>query len=195
MSFFDEAYEGMPPWDIGRPQSVFVQLLETGRLRHNPILDVGCGTGENALFFAAKGFEVVGVDAAPRAIETARQKAKDRGLRATFLLHDALDLAALNRTFASVTDCGLFHTFDDGDRVRFADQVWRVLKPGGTYHMMCFSDREPGDWGGPRRVSRREIREAFRPPRFHVRSIEDSRFETRFHDGGGRAYLATVERS
>jgi SAM-dependent methyltransferase len=195
MNFFDEAYEGTPPWDIGRPQGAFVQLVEKGTLGHNPILDVGCGTGENALFYAAKGYEVVGVDGAPRAIEKAKRKAAERKLKATFLVHDALDLASLHRRFATVTDCGLFHTFDDEERVRYADQVWRALKPGGTYLMMVFSDKEPTDWGGPRRVSKPEIRAAFPPPKFRVRSIEDARFETHHHEDGGRAYLAAIERA
>lgn len=194
MSFFNEAYEGTPPWDIGRPQRAFVQLVETGVLAHNPILDVGCGTGENGLFCAAKGFEVVGIDGAPRAVEKARQKAAERKLKATFLVHDAFDLASLHRRFATVTDCGLFHTFDDEERVRFADQVWQVLKPGGTYFQMAFSDKEPTDWGGPRRVSKAEILAAFPPPRFRVRSIEDARFETHHHEDGGRAYLSIVDR-
>lgn len=194
MNFFDEAYQGTPPWDIGRPQRAFVRLVETGVLAHNPILDVGCGTGENALFFASKGLETVGIDSAPRAVEKARRKAEERGLKATFLLHDALDLVSLDRRFATVTDCGLFHTLDDDDRVRYADQLWRVLKPGGAYMMMTFSDKEPTDWGGPRRVSKPEILAAFPPPKFRVRAIEDARFETHHHEDGGRAYLSIVDR-
>jgi hypothetical protein len=61
--------------------------------------------------------------------------------------------------------------------------------------MVCFSEKEPEDWGGPRRVTKQEIRAAFPPPRFRVRSIEETRFESNFHDGGGYAYLASVERS
>ena len=191
---FNDMYAGTPPWDIGRPQRAFVRLVETGVLAHNPILDVGCGTGENALFFASKGLETVGIDSAPRAIEKARRKAEERGLKATFLLHDALDLASLDRRFASVTDCGLFHTLDDEERVRYADQLWRVLRPGGAYFMMAFSDKEPTDWGGPRRVSKPEILAAFPPPKFRVRAIEDARFETHHHEDGGRAYLSIVDR-
>jgi len=194
MSTWDQMYEGTPPWDIGRPQPAFVDLVERGIIKHNPILDVGCGTGENALFLAAKGFETVGVDGSQLAIEKAKRKAQDRKLKATFLVRDALELASLRRQFAAVTDCGLFHTFDDEDRPRFAEQVARALKPGGTYCMMAFSDKEPTDWGGPRRVSKPEIRAAFPPPKFRVRAIEDARFETHHHESGGRAYLSIIDR-
>lgn len=194
MSHFDQAYEGTPPWDIGRPQPAFVQLTEKGVLKDGPVLDVGCGTGEHVLFLAAKGLDAVGVDSAPKAIEKARRKAKERKLKSTFLLHDALDLESLGRTFPTVIDNGLFHVFEDSERVRFRNQLRAVMRPGGTYFMMCFSDKEPTDWGGPRRVSKEEIRATFAPPKFRVRSIEDALFETQHHEIGGYAYLATVDR-
>jgi len=194
MSFFDDAYEGTPPWDIGRPQGAFVQLVEKGVLHESPVLDVGCGTGENSLFLAAKGFEVTGIDSAPRAIEKAKRKAKERKLKATFLVHDAFDLKTLGRMFPTVIDNGLFHVFGNRERVRFRNGLYAVMRPGGTYFMMCFSEKEPTDWGGPRRVTKEEIRETFAPPKFRVGSIEDTRFETHHHEDGGFAYLATVGR-
>ncbi len=194
MSFFDEAYEGTPPWDIGRPQPVFVQLVEGGMIREGPILDVGCGTGEHVLFFAAKGFEAVGIDAAPKAIEKAKRKAKERKLKATFLVHDAFELVALDRTFLTVIDNGLFHVFGNRERIRFRNQLHQVMRPGGAYFMMCFSEKEPADWDGPRRVTKEEIRATFAPPKFRVRSIEDARFETHRHEEGGYAYLAVIDR-
>ncbi len=194
MSFFDEAYEGTPPWDIGRPQPEFVRLWEKGLIKESPLLDVGCGTGEHALFFAAKGLDVVGVDSAAKAIEKAKRKAKERKVKAAFLVHDAFDLAALKRAFAVVVDSGLFHVFGNGDRIRFRNQVHAVLEPGGTYFMMCFSEKEPADWDGPRRVTKPEILATFTPPKFRVRSIRDAKFETNMHDDGGYAYLATINR-
>src|SRR5436309_14585667 len=113
-SRFFAAYQGTPPWDIGAPQPAFVALAEGGAIR-GAVLDAGCGTGENALLCAARGHEVVGVDMVPKAIEAARDKAASRGLaaRATFLVHDALELGSLQRRFDTIIDSGLFHVFDD----------------------------------------------------------------------------------
>ena len=114
-SWFEEAYEGTPPWDIGRHQPVVEQLADAGRIV-SPVLDAGCGTGENALFLASRGLAVVGVDAVPAAVEAARGKAVSRGLAAVFIVHDALRLGTLGRSFRTVVDSGLFHTFDDDER-------------------------------------------------------------------------------
>ena len=77
MDFFEEAYHGIPPWDIGRAQREFVRLEESGEIS-GAVLDVGCGTGENALFLAARGHDVWGVDSAPSAIAIARRRATSR---------------------------------------------------------------------------------------------------------------------
>ncbi|MGH9018559.1 MAG: class I SAM-dependent methyltransferase, partial [Acidimicrobiales bacterium] len=115
---FDVSYRtGTPPWDIGRPQSAFVGLLEAGEIRGR-VLDVGCGTGEHALMAAAAGLDAAGVDAAPTAIEQARAKAGQRRLDVRFEVADALDLTALGAKFDTVLDCGLFHVLDDTDRAR-----------------------------------------------------------------------------
>src|SRR5579864_1829734 len=84
---FESAYAGQAPWDIGRPQKVLIDVADqiTGS-----VLDAGCGTGENALFFAARGIAVTGIDFLAEPIKRAKQKAIERGLKATFLMKDAL---------------------------------------------------------------------------------------------------------
>src|SRR3989442_8399514 len=194
MGGFEEMYtEGAPPWDIGRRQREFVGLEEAGEIKGG-VLDVGCGTGENALYLAARGHEVWGVDAAPTAIEKAKEKAKARDLAATFRLHDALELKKLQRTFDTVIDSGLFHTFPDEDRPRYARSLASVLRKGGHYFLMCFSEREPGTWG-PRRGKQAELKGTFggggRIARIHL-----APFEARIEGGGNeaQAWLAKIVR-
>lgn len=193
MSDFNRRYAGVPPWDIGRPQGEFVRLVEEGAIRGS-VLDVGCGTGENALYLAGLGHDVVGVDAAPAAIEKATAKASERGLTATFLVHNALELARLGRAFDTVIDSGLFHIFSDEERPVFTESLSAVLRPGGTYYMLCFTESEPTDWGGPRRVSQAEIRSAFKEG-WNVDYIKEARFETNIHRDGGLGWLSAITRT
>jgi SAM-dependent methyltransferase len=185
---FESAYHGTPPWDIGRPQPAIVRLAETDQIS-GAVLDVGCGTGENAIYLAERGLAVTGIDGAPTAIRKARAKAKSRGLDIRFEVADALDLS-LPKSFDTVIDSGLFHVFSDDERTRFTESLGRVVRPGGTYVMMCFSEREPGDWG-PRRVTQAEIRSAFGAG-WRVNSIDPSAFET--NGGDAQAWLASISR-
>src|SRR4051812_24320800 len=156
-STFESAYAGQAPWDIDGPQKSLVDVADqvTGS-----ILDAGCGTGENALFFANRGHKVTGIDFLAGPINQAKQKAVARGLKATFLVMDALELKALPEVFDTVIDSGLFHVFGDEDRKRYVDGLASVLRPGGRLFLICFSDDEPGTQG-PRRVARPEIEAAF----------------------------------
>ncbi|MGA8542326.1 MAG: class I SAM-dependent methyltransferase [Thermoplasmata archaeon] len=192
MAFFDAVYQrGVPPWDIGHPQREFVHLEETGEVEGR-VLDVGCGTGENALYFERRGHPTWGVDFSPTAIARARAKAAERGLAVTFQVASALELSALHETFDTVTDCGLFHTFSDEERIRYSASVASVLRPGGRCYILCFSEHEP-PWGGPRRVTQAEIRATFRAG-WRVRWIHDGHFEARDNEFTGRAWLAALSR-
>jgi cyclopropane fatty-acyl-phospholipid synthase-like methyltransferase len=195
---FETFYQDRPPWDIPGPQPAFVALEEAGAI-DGSVLDAGCGTGENALYLAARGHEVWGVDFVESAIERASAKAKERGLDAHFQVSDALKLAEVHREFDSIIDCGLFHTFGDEERVAYAKGLAAVLRPGGRYFMLCFSDREPPGVG-PRRVTQQEIRDSFRDG-WEVEEICDSRFDVTDHPevrnftpGGPLAWLATIVR-
>jgi cyclopropane fatty-acyl-phospholipid synthase-like methyltransferase len=198
-SQWDEAYRGerLPPWDIGRPQPAFVRLAEA-RTIAGRIIDIGCGTGENALMLAAEGCDVVGVDIARSAVERARAKAATRRLEAELLVWDVLELAGLvERTgrFDGAIDSGVFHTFSDEDRPRYARSVAAAVRPDGRLWLMCFSEREP-DWGGPRRVTRDELRDSFSAERgWSVESIAPARFVTTHPEGFSRAWLASIRRT
>jgi len=189
---FDALDAGTPPWDIGRPQPAFLALAQDGAVQGR-VLDVGCGTGEHVLMAAGLGLEATGVDAAAAAIDAARGKARDRGLTARFLVWDAPRLAALGELFDTVLDSGLFHVFQDDDRPRFVDGLRAVIRPGGRYLMLCFSDRQPGVWG-PRRVTKAEIVASF-DDGWRVDSIEPARFDVTIDPNGALAWLATITRT
>lgn len=156
------------------------------------VLDVGCGTGEHALLAASLGHESVGLDVAPRAIELARAKAADRDLAVRFLVGDALRLPDLGAQFDTVLDCGLFHVFDDDDRISFVRSLGDAMVPGGRYHMLCFSDRQPGDWG-PRRVTEGEIRASFAEG-WEIDAIEAAVIEITIDPSGALAWQVAVTR-
>jgi SAM-dependent methyltransferase len=193
---FEELYAGPAPWDIGRPQPLFATIADrvTG-----PILDAGCGTGEHALFFAARGLPVTGIDFVEEAIRRARAKAAERGLAVKFLVKDATALGDWGERFASAIDCGLFHVFSDADRRRYVEGLAQVVEPGGRLFLMCFSDEEPGT-EGPRRVSRQELYEAFADG-WEVESVQPARCEIHpeftevtFSEGGPKVWFAVVRR-
>jgi SAM-dependent methyltransferase len=190
---WDASYhDGPAPWDIGRPQSAVVRLASAGGFA-GAVLDAGCGTGENALHVAALGLSVLGVDVAETALAIAREKARDRGIDAEFAAADAFELRRLNRTFQTVLDCGLVHTFDGDERPRYVASLASATQIGGTLHVLCFSDAEPD--AVPHPVSRQELEAAFAPGAgWQVTAIEPDRIETRFHAGGAAAWLATIRR-
>jgi len=194
---FQQAYQGKAPWDIGKPQPAFVKAADqmTGS-----ILDNGCGTGENALFFAARGHKVTGIDFLEQPIADANRKAQQRNLPATFLVIDALHLEDIPEVFDSVIDCGLFHVFSDDDRGRYVEGLATVVKPGSRLFLLCFSDQEPpGD--GPRRITQQEIHGAFADG-WRIESIQEARFETRtdlediqFSEGGPFAWFCVIRKA
>jgi ubiquinone/menaquinone biosynthesis C-methylase UbiE len=189
---FDEMYLGVPPWDIGRAQPEVVRIADAGGFAE-PVIDVGCGTGENALELASRGLEVLGIDASPRAIEAARTKASDRGISAEFLVADALALDSLDRRFRTALDCGVFHVFDDPERPVYVASVASALEPGGVLHLLCFSDRQPGSFG-PRRVTQQELRDSF-PDGWDVREIVAATFVTNLPELQAEAWRATIVRA
>ena len=172
---FEQAYQGQAPWDTGRPQPAIIKLAEAGQIRGS-VLDVGCGTGENLLYLAARGHEAWGLDFVPVAIERAKAKAAQRGINAHFIVGNALELKKLGRQFDTVIDCGLFHTFADEERPVFVKGLADVLGHGGLLHILCFSDEEPGT-EGPRRISQQEIRDSFHDG-WKVQRIEPTQFDS-----------------
>ncbi len=195
-SDFVSAYAGQAPWDIGRAQKV---VADAAGQFTGSVLDSGCGTGEHALFLAGRGHAVTGIDFLEEPIRRAKLKAAERALPVQFLVKDALTLVDWGERFDSVLDSGLFHVFSDADRQRYVAGLATVLKPGGRLFLLCFSEEEPGTQG-PRRVTQRELREAFANG-WAVESIQPARFEIipnlpnmNFSPGGPKGWFAVLRR-
>jgi len=153
--------EGIPPWQIDRPQPEVIRLIEQGKFE-SPVLDLGCGTGDNTIELARHGLVVKGLDAVPEALERARKKTEQAGLKQSpkFVLGDALRLAESGLKARTVLDCALFHTFSDEERREYIRGLEAVLSPGGRLHILSFSELETRQ-PGPRRLSLSEITGSF----------------------------------
>ena len=194
---FDVAYEGTPSWETGRPQPVVLRLLGEGAIR-GAVLDAGCGTGRHAVLIAVRGHRVAGIDLAARAVDLARARAAEAGVAVALVTGDAHDLdihaEALGAPFDTILDVGLFHVLQPDDRRRYATALATVVRPGGAGFLVAWSDRNP--FGiGPARITRREIRDAFRAAEgWRVVSVEAAELETRLPGGQVHAWLARLMR-
>jgi SAM-dependent methyltransferase len=187
----DDLYDTPPPWDIGRPQPDFRSLVDTGDITGR-VLDIGCGTGEHALMTAALGLDSLGIDRSARAIAIAEEKARVRGLRARFARFDALRVAALEETFDTVLDCGLFHLFSETERQAYVDGLRAAIPAGGRYFMLGLRDSATNDWGS-HGLGEHEIAAAFADG-WRIETIEPTTIELTMAPGRADAWLAAMTR-
>jgi SAM-dependent methyltransferase len=151
------------PWDSEEPDPALVATVEAGTIPAGRTLEVGCGTGTNALWLAAHGFDALGVDVSPLAIDRARAKLRAAASACRFAVVDFLENPPVG-PFDFVFDRGCFHVFDAPEvRARFAALVAGVLTPGGLWLSLIGStEGAPRDTGPPRR-SVRDIASAVEP--------------------------------
>jgi SAM-dependent methyltransferase len=161
---WNESYaNGDLPWDTGAPDPLLVDAVERGLVAKGRALEIGCGTGTNALWLADHGFDVLGVDLAPLAVAQANKKLTP-GARCRFETLDFLAGTPSSAPFAFVFDRGCVHTFHDaGVRARFAARVAAILDVGGAWLSLCGSTEGAPRDGGPPRRSARELVEAIEP--------------------------------
>ena len=193
--FWNEIYKDTPPWDVDHPQPAFENLVKSGEIESGRALDIGCGRGENAIMLAMNGCDVTGIDLAENAIYDAKIKAIERNIKANFVVRNVLQMDRLfeKEEFDVIIDSGLFHVMANEERPIFVRQVYRVLKKGGKYFMLCFSDEEPGEYELPRRLSKAEIESTF-SPLFNINYIKDAVFDTLLNPSRRKAYLLSATR-
>jgi len=138
--FFHYWYFRKPPWDTGISPPELFEFIEThpsGRA-----IDIGCGTGTNVITLTRAGWQVTGVDFAPRAIQLAKQKLKHADVQADLQVNDATKLNGISGPFDFALDLGCFHGISAAGRPKYLEQLERVLAPGGFWLMYGFLNGE-----------------------------------------------------
>lgn len=148
----DEIYRRLPqeeiPWNIEDPPEALVELVEAGEVQRCKTLDLGCGTGNYAIYLASKGFDVTGVDICPTAIRIAEENAKKKGVKCRFTVADLLgDLKEVEGIFDFAFDWELLHHMLPEQREKYVWNVHRKLNSKGRYLSVCFSEKDP-QFGG-----------------------------------------------
>jgi SAM-dependent methyltransferase len=145
----DEIYKNKPleqiPWNMETPPKLLVELVDSGKVQPCRAIDLGCGTGNYALYLAGRGFEVTGVDFSPTAIKIAGENADKKGLKCNFIVADVVRLPdKVNQTWDFAYDWGLLHHIFPEQRQKYAENVHRILSPAGRYLSVCFSREDKG---------------------------------------------------
>jgi len=128
---FQYWYFGRPKWDTGISPPELLDFIN----QHTPgrAIDIGCGTGTNIITLAKAGWQVTGVDFAPRAIQLARQKIRETGIQAGLSVNDATNLRGINGPFELALDIGCFHGIPKDGQSKYINQLDRILAPNGFW--------------------------------------------------------------
>jgi SAM-dependent methyltransferase len=136
--FYEVIYRYLrAPWDIGARDEL-VSLVESGRIQPGRAIDLGCGTGDNAIYLAQKGFDATGVDYAEAAIEKARVRAKDSGVQVNFIVDDLTDLRHISGTFDFLLDYGVLDDLRPRQRESYLRNMLSLTHSGSRYLLWGF---------------------------------------------------------
>ncbi len=179
---------GTPPWETGQPSLELARVIREEKIEPCRVIDLGCGSGINAVWLAQQGFDVTGVDVTPLAIERARQRADDAGVKVRFVIDDVLKLHETYQPFPFFFDRGCYHAVRDPDVQAYLSTLERITVPGSLGLVLAGNAREPAPAGqGPPVVSEAELRSEL-GSRFEVVRLREFRFDAIGHEG--RAPLA-----
>ncbi len=173
---WDQRYRrGDSPWDTGQPSSELRRLIAEERIAPARALELGCGTGTNAIWLAQQGFAVTALDVSALALEWAREKAARAGVAVRFMAGDALDPPEMDAPFRFVFDRGCYHVVRRHNATRFAEVLHRLTTPDMTALVLAGNAKEPHA-PGPPVVSEEEIRREL-GGRFVIQWLREFRFD------------------
>lgn len=156
---YKERYErGDTPWDIGRPDFNLVEMVTKRPIEPCKALDIGCGTGDNAIWLSQQHFDVTGIDTSEMAIERAREKALEARVKCTLAVIDFITSKIEGVPFGFVFDRGCFHSLDSSDARRtFAENVHAHLANDGLWLSIIGNADEKRLGPGPPQRTARDI--------------------------------------
>ncbi len=170
---WDKIYRAYPlhqiPWHSGKPDRHLVRLVNQRKIRKGRVLDMCSGDGTNSLYLASRGFESYGVDISGTAVRIARERCQKRKLRCTFEVGDVLKFS-FKGPFDFVFDRGCFHHIAKKEKPTYIASLKRLLRPGGKFFLLCFSDKNPPF---KKNLTKEDIRHYFGRD-FRIHFIKDS---------------------
>ena len=145
--FWNNVYESgdyLKKWDYSKASPELVALLASPIFTPNStVVDLGCGTGEDAIFMALQGHQVSAIDISQKALDLAKEKAKKAGIKINLQQADFLNLPLDDASVDFINDRGSLHLLDEADWPELAKEIQRVLKPGGMLFMRGASPTNP----------------------------------------------------
>ena len=147
------------PWETVEPDEELVRLLSEKKIKKCKVLDIGCGAGTNSIFLAKNSFDVTGVDISLHAINIAKQRAKEAGVKIKFLVENAFNLKFATGSFDFIFDRGCFHHIPIEFREKYVEQNHSLLTENGKYYLHAFSDNN--DWHQENLFSLEKIKHYF----------------------------------
>ena len=162
---WDAHYQsGQPPWESGEPSAELQRVIAAENIQPCPVIELGCGTGINAVWLAQQGFEVTAIDFSPLAIDKARQRAAAAGAAVRFVKDDVLHLAADYDPVPFFFDRGCYHAVRHIDVQAYLRTLERVTSPGALGLLLTGNARCPSPEGqGPPVVSAEELHAELEP--------------------------------
>ena len=179
LELWDGSYRGgkRPFWDAGLPSGELRRVVEQGIIRPGPAVDLGCGSGTDAVYLASKGFDVTAIDIAPTALSQAREKANRAGVKVRWLLANVLSLPKLE-SFEFIFDRGCYHEVRFDNAAAYVETVRRLSQPGRTrFLLLAGNPNEVPVQYAPPQVAEEDIRADF-SSLFDFEWLKETRFET-----------------
>ncbi len=180
--FYKETPASLIPWESGKPDEQLVKLVKSGVIRKGAkVLDLGCGLGTQTVYLAENGFDATGIDISETAVSKAKKLAEDKGVKARFVVGDAVKMPFEDDTFDFVYDRGCLHHLEPEKRELYVSELKRVFSPGGFFSLLVFADIIPPKEGEKLFLSDFKI-------------IQTNPVLLRFPDGGSRLLIDALLR-